>query len=462
MSEVPEPKTENRHESTWDHHGSYQWTYFADEIKQRIKYFLLKRLHGKNLEVGGGWYLSYPDSTVVDLSSVCLEHNPAKDKLHFDLDTIGEGKQLPYDDDSFNSATLISAWQYLRHPKAVLGELERVLRPGAEIYLINGQGAGLEECIVGASRTESLQQFFQELDYDTLVEHIPALDGRVNEFQSVCVAMPDVDLFGEAPSKIKNKAQRQKQDEEVCQDPSIFVDAYVDWEMRNQVSRLEKLSTFPVTKFSQDYLERIEAFSQEYHEETGGIPLVFIEHGFEPELAMLLPDYRSFHGTMFLMGVDEAVKNGFNGPEDAILKRHDLGFCRHGNYFDHSTTSALLEYCDGFKPERKDPWRGIRGNETELRKFADFISSLGLNSFTRQLQSQIYERLQPNVSDLDKRIQRQRGFGYYMATYEHKRERNIDKLIEAKAKIESEGIPVVETRKLDYQPIIPALRQFVR
>lgn len=462
MFDVPEPKTENPHESTWDHHGSYQWTYFADEIKQRIQYFLLQRLHGKNIEIGGGWYLSYPDSVVVDLSSVCLGHNPAKEKLQFDLDTIGESKQLPYDNDSFNSATLISAWQYLRYPKAVLGELERVLKPGGEIYLINGQGAGLEECVVGASRTESLQQFFQELGYDTLVEHIPAFNGRVNEFQSVCVAMPDVDLFGKAPSRIRNKTHRKKQDEEVCQDPSIFVNAYVDWEMRNQVSRLAKLSTFPVTKFSQEHLERIEAFSQEYHKEAGGIPLVFVEHGFEPELAMLLPDYKFFHGTMFLMGVDQAVKSGFHGPEDEILKRYDLSFCRHGNYFDHSTTNSLLRYCESFTPEREDHWRGTRGNETELRKFADFVSSLGLNSFTRELQSQIYERIQPNVPNLDKMVQRQRAFGYHMATYEHKQERNIDRLIEAKAQIESNGVPVVETRKLDYQPVISAMRQFVR
>jgi len=148
MFNVPEPKTKNRNESTWDHHGSYQWTYFPDEIKQRIKFFLLKRLRGKNIEVGGGWYHSYPDSVVVDLSSVCLKHNPAKEKLQFDLEIIGEGKKLPYKDNSFNSATLISVWQYLQHPKAVLGELERILKPGAEIYLINGQGAGLKECIV--------------------------------------------------------------------------------------------------------------------------------------------------------------------------------------------------------------------------------------------------------------------------------------------------------------------------
>ena len=31
------PKTKNPHESVWDHHGSYQWSYFNEEIKQRIE-----------------------------------------------------------------------------------------------------------------------------------------------------------------------------------------------------------------------------------------------------------------------------------------------------------------------------------------------------------------------------------------------------------------------------------------
>ncbi|MEA3514494.1 MAG: methyltransferase domain-containing protein [Nanoarchaeota archaeon] len=461
MFNVPESKTKNRHESTWDHHGSYQWTYFADEIKQRINFFLLQRLRGNNIEVGGGWYLSYPDSVVVDLSTVCLNHNPAKEKLQFDLDIIGKGKKLPYKDNSFNSATLISVWQYLQHPKAVLGELERILKPGAEIYLINGQGAGLQECVVGRSRTEYLQEFFQELGYDTLVEHIPAFNGSVSEFQSVCVAMPDVDLFGDAPSRIKNKAQRKKQDQEICQDSSKFINAYVDWEMRNITARLAKLSSFPVTRYSQEYLGKIEAFSQKYHEQTGGIPLIFMEHSFEPELAMLTQDYKFLYETMFLMGVTEKVDN-YSETADEMLKKYELGFTRYSNYFNQPTTTNLVEYCAEFEPKQEYYWSGTKGNETELRKFATFISSLGLNSFTRKLQKQVYDRLQPNVPDLDEQIQRQRAFGYKMATYEHKQKRNIDELIAIKKRIEEDGVPTVETRKLDYFPILPVLRQFIK
>lgn len=462
MLKVPEPKTGNPHESTWDHHGSYQWTYFAQEIKQRIQYFLLQRLNGKNIEVGGGWYLSYPNSVVVDLSSVCLEHNPAKEKLQFDLDTIGESGQLPYGDDSFNSATLISVWQYLRHPRAVLRELERVLRPGGEIYLINGQGAGLEECIVGSTRTEGLQQFFQELGYDTLIEHIPEFDGRVSEFQSVCVAMPDSDLFGKTHSRVRNKTQRKKQDEEICQNPAIFLKDYRDWEMGNQLSRLAKLSTFPVTRFSQEYLKRIEEFSQKYNQETGGIPLAFIEQGFEPELAMLLPEDELPLGMLFFMGNDEPLKEDSDNREEKILRRPDLSFSRYFNYFDHPTTKELLGYCERFQLEREDRLQGRSGNETELIKFTDFLASLALNSFTRELQAQMYERLQPNVPDLDERVQRQRTFGYSLATQEYKQRRSIDRMIKAKEKITSNGVPVIGTRNLDYIQFIPNMRQLIR
>jgi len=273
--------------------------------------------------------------------------------------------------------------------------------------------------------------------------------------------MPDVDLFGDVPSIIQNKAQRKKQDEEICQDSSRFINAYVDWEMRNVVARLSKLSYFPVTRYSQEYLGKIETFSQEYHEQTGGIPLIFMEYSFEPELAMLTPDYKYLYETMFLMGVTEKADN-YSETVDEILKKYELGFTRYSNYFKQPTTTNLVEYCAGFKPKQEDYWSGTNGNETELRRFATFISSLGLNSFTRKLQEQIYDRLQPNVPDLDEQIQRQRAFGYKMATYEHKQKRNIDELIDVKKRIEEDGVPIVETRKLDYFPILPMLRQFIK
>ena len=78
MFKTPKPRTSNPKESVWDHHGSYQWTYFIEEVKQRITYFLSQRLTGRNLDIASGWYLHYPRSVALDLSSVCLKYNIAK------------------------------------------------------------------------------------------------------------------------------------------------------------------------------------------------------------------------------------------------------------------------------------------------------------------------------------------------------------------------------------------------
>jgi len=457
MPDLPKPKTANIHESTWDSHGSYKWTYFNDEVKQRINFFLTQRLYGKNIDIGGGWYLHYPNSTVVDLSSVCLANNPANDKLQFDLDELGNGKHLPYDNSLFDSATLISVWQYLRHQEAVTCELERILKPGAEIYLINGQGGALEKCAVSSGRAEDVQRFFQERGYDTLVENIPSFARNIDEFKSVCVAMPERDLF-ETSSLIRNKEKRITVNNEICQDPSIFENSFVAWELEKRTNLLSKLSRFPVTKYSREYLNKVEKFSQEYNKQTGGIPLIFIDHGIEPELSMLTSENNSFFGTSFLMGKDEPVDMQ-KDPSEKLFKKYGLSFINHLNYFYFKTIKSLLEHCATFELE-KEPYYG-RGNETKLRTFASFISSIALNSFTKELQKQVYDSLNPNVEDLDKRIEREIAFRYSMATFEAKQQRRINKLIQTKEKIKKTGIETIGEGELNFGPYINLMEEVI-
>ena len=461
MSNSSKPKTSNVHESTWDRHGSSKWTYFSDGIKQRINFFLVQKLFGRNIDVGGGWYLHYPNSAVVDLSSVCLANNPATEKLQFDLDELSDDNCLPYTENSFDSATLISTWQYLRNQHAVASELERILKPGAEIYIINGQGAGLQECVVGSGRSENIRKFFQEKGYDTLIENVPSFGKSVDEFQSVCVAMPDIDLFGRTLSRIRNKETRIRKNEEKCQDPLIFQNAFADWELRKRASLLSELSRFPITKYAQEYLERIERFSQECNNKTGGIPLIFLENTIEPELLMLTPEYRSLYETLFLMGEGKPVENKKRDIVENLFEKYDLSFAWHSNYFNFEDTGKLLDHCAKFKLEREDYWGRTCGNQTELRTFANFVSSISLNSFTGNLQKQMYEPLKSNVEDFDLRVERQRAFGYHMATFENKQQRRIDRLILAKRKINGNGIETVGESELNFGPYITLMRDFI-
>jgi hypothetical protein len=464
MFDVPKPKTENSHESIWDHHGSYQWTYFGEPVKQRISFFLSQRLIGKNLEVGGGWYLSYPHSTVVDLSSVCLDYNPAKEKLQFDLDTIGKGNKLPYENNSFNSATLISVFQYLAHPKEVLRELERVIIPGGEVYIINGQGAGLDECIVGNCNTDGINRQLKDSGFDTIVEHIPSYENRrevfnVEDFQSICVAMPDYGLFGNMPSIIKNKEQRMLKDKEICEDPTIFEDAFKHWEFSKAFSKFSKLSTFPVTKYSKEYLERVEAFSLEYNKITGNIPLIFIEHGFEPEVAMLTSGNMYIGGYMSLMGED--LSPNARSKADELLKKFDVRLGTYWNYFKPASIKDVLDDCKNFVQKKEDPYNGVDGNEHTLRTYISFIASIALNSFACNLQGQMYGLLLQRVPDLDEKIEHSKALGYYFATAEHKQRRRIDKLIELKANIYAGEFSFIGERKLEFVPLAQEIKKCI-
>ena len=460
MVEVLEAKTSNPHELIWDNHSSYQWTYFNEHIKQNIEYFLLKKLKGRNLEVGGGWYLSYPNSAVVDLSSVGLEYNlaPSKDKHQFDLELLEHGESMPFLDNSFSSATLVSVWQYLKYPKKVLEELERVIRPGGEVYVINGQGSGLSECMVGTSKSDSISEFFKNLGYDTVIENIPTSQS-IDTFQSVCVAMPERDLFGTI-SAIENKGARVKRDREISDNPSIFLEDFLSYEMRKVRGLLSELSTYPVTKYSRDYLLRVEAYSDELYESTGVVPLVFMDRSIAPELEMLLPNgERIFPYKVFIPSKNP---DNYKLNEEELANKYDLNLTHNMGYFDQSTTKELIEYCEKFRIVREDRFRRVLGNEFKIDKFAGFVAALPLTTKTKDLQDQMYLALQENNPDFRDKVDKIKASSFYSVVHQNKQRRKINKLIETRRKILDEGVEVDCERTLDYRPYLSMIRNIYR
>lgn len=452
--------SKHSHEDKWNRHGSYKWTYFSEEVKQRVKFFLLQRLRGKNLDVGGGWHLLYPNSTVIDLSKICLDNNPAKEKVKFDLERIKYGEKLPFDSNSFNSATWVSVWQYLENPISVMKEVERVLKPGSEVYIINGRSGGLEECMKGTGNPEKIADILEANGYDTLLEDIPFQGNR--EFKSICVAMPSRDLFGPTPSRIENKQARIERNQEIIDDNYIFGRAFRDYEVQIMINLLSKLSEYPVTEFSMDFLRRAEEWSQEYNGKTGGRVLFLAQNETEPEVFMQRSDKDWFHTTKFFMDDEVTVKED-RSVIDELSVKHGIRCSTHGNYFynDYSV-SGLLNYCRMFKLERADTWRGTRGNENELRRLVEFLGSIPLNSFTKSLQERSYQELKPNLDDLDERIMKERAYAFRSLTYESKNERDIEKLIQRKKEILEKGIPIFEMRKWNFRKFIPYFRSRIR
>jgi SAM-dependent methyltransferase len=458
----PRPRTKTEE---WDWHGSYQWTYFVEGVKQRINYFLSERLKGKNIDVGGGWYLSYPNSTVVDLSPVCLEKNPAKEKLQFDLEDLTQGKKLPYKDHSFDSATLVSVWEYLNDPRSVMKEMERVVKPGGEVYIINGQGAGISEWKVNSGKSPDIKNFLDGMGYDTLIENIPTTDDNPKVFQSVCVAMPEADLYGKRISMIKNKTERMKKNAEIIDGPWIFTKEYQYEELKNIGERLLKLSHYPVTKYSKEFLNQIELSSQEYHRKTDDIPLIFKEHATPPEILMLTANDKHQSHSLVLMGKKQKANNY---EDDNVLQKTDPNLMHYINYFEQSNIADLLRHCDdlGNKNYRtyhsSDYYRILEEKNREIDRLVRFISHLGLNTFTRDLQREIYKRLRPFTRDLDETIKKNQMYAYHLLTMEHKQKRTIDELIQRKEQIEKKNIPTIGTGKINILKTIKGLQEYIK
>jgi len=455
--DVPKPKTNHPHESTWDDHGNTKWTYVSDEAKQRIGFFLRRRLGGRNLDIGGGWYLHYPNSAVVDLSSVCLANNPAQEKVQFDLDELHNGKRLPFPDYSFDSATMISTWQYLEHPDALLDELKRVLKPGAEVYVINGQNAGREGCILGIGNTKGIAEHLQTKGFDTLIEHIPFGNDTLT-FQSVCFSIPERDLFGSV-SEVRDKAKRKRADERIVREPEIFEDDFINYELGIRRGLLAKLNPYPVTAYSQDFLARTEEFGKAL-KRAGIDAVIYAEHTPEVEVDMLLPNQ---HSSCFLAlfdrfsGVDKYVEQ--RREQDDLIQTLSIA---HGVFFPTNTSDLnmgskedLLRNCKEFDLDE-------RNAECSLRTYADFVASVGMTSGTRRLQAQVQSILRKRASNFDEVVRRQKAFGYNMLTAQFKQERSIADLLLIKQRVERGEIPSVGQKNLDYQTYLHLMERWIR
>jgi SAM-dependent methyltransferase len=444
-----------RIEKEWDHHGSYQWTYFVEEQKRLVNFFLSKRAGPRNLEIGGGWYQSYPDSTAIDISAVCLKYNEAKKKLQFNLDFVANGFHLPFKDCSFDSATMISVWQYLENPVALLKELERVLAPGGEVYIINGDGAGLEEFVKSATSAKAILETAMKCGYGAMLQTIPTMDGERDTFKSVCIAMPDNTLFGPV-SHVEKKGKR-------INNTRGFLDAYAEWELGKIMDRLLRLNNYPVTKYSRHYLKECERLSQEFHEKTGRSPILFAE-SHQLEVDMLVKGG-------FIMNHELTMDDG-PGKESFgdFARPFGIGF---GGYHSSSLSDPIKHFLEGkdILPEIRSDYECRR--DSVIHTLAGFIASIPLNSHTKSLQQSLLEKIWEEERDtvgtadrekhrkptVKEKIARARARRLYSLCYEYKQRRRIDEFIKIKGRLN--GAEVAGEAVLDTSTELPYFNKFI-
>jgi SAM-dependent methyltransferase len=422
----------------WDHHCSYQWTYFDELIKQTIDFFLAQRLEGKNVDIGGGWYLPYPNSDVVDVSPVGLKYNlaPKERKHQFDLDTIAEGAKLPFEGHSFDSATLISVWQYVKEPFKMMAELERVLRPGGEVYIINGQGAGLDECKVNSSHTNAIIQSLREKGYRTWWEQIPTLGGS-EAFQSVCVTLPG--------GAIKKRTL----------DKERFLDQFLEHEARICRDKALQIAEYPITKLAGELRRRANAFSKEYAAATGATPYVFSEYELPPALSMLFRVKPTFlHPDSPLSTL--AILNEPQGLDawdmrSALMKKHGFSASVHANYFSSSGIQAPQDIERALKGMLRP---GSLSSEEDCtskmrEKLLRFAVTVPVNENAELLHADIRRAAGQGWGGAAKQLREYGGAMLYQQCMQHKQRRGIDGLIARKEEILAEPKNIVGWGRFD-------------
>jgi len=434
---IGDPETKTIRDA-WDENGKQLWSYFDETIKQFIDFYLSKRLKGRNLDVGGGWYRHYPNSDVVDISPVCLNYNiaPPERKHVFDLETISEGAKLPFDDNTFDSATMISVIQYLPKPWDVIKEVERVLKPNTELYVIGGQNAGVNGLIMrnGFRNTREIENSFRSRGFDTIVEHIPAPDASIGIFSSVCVATHNEN----GKSRIKNKESRL---EEVRTfKPKRFIEEFTDAEESIEVAKLKQIETYPITKHSKDILHRVSSFTKDFLSLTGSTP-IFYYSGIQPEFDMALPNDEP------TMDVSVIGNNKF--MPDNFRKDYGLRFCQYS----------------GFLPETTEDLKLALGNcsESNKRNFIEFVASTKLNDPAINLAATIENSLLKKeplsyYGNLYKEVARKLHF----VAYQHKQRRRIDSLIEKKRLIEANPQLISGYGSIELETYAPYLHGIIK
>ena len=114
---------------------SFMWQHkISSEKRNLIKSELLFLSDGENLDLGCGTY-SYIPSICFDFSSKMLQGNEnCAKKVVGDLE-----QELPFDDLSFDSVTLVFVLNYVKNYFSLLSEIKRVLRDNGTLVVVLSQ-----------------------------------------------------------------------------------------------------------------------------------------------------------------------------------------------------------------------------------------------------------------------------------------------------------------------------------
>jgi len=183
--------------SSWFDGSTSFGLYGIRQLKEGMAKYLARKVSNNNIEFGSGAYMFTP-SVCVDFCEEALLRNPAEVRLLFDLNKIDGNTRLPFNDGSFDSATMPVIMSYITDWQHFFKEVFRILTPRASAFILLWENAGgtvMHEDGVSTwtqpGPRPNLGAYLAELNklgYAHRAENLTAFDGNGDMFKLIEVS----------------------------------------------------------------------------------------------------------------------------------------------------------------------------------------------------------------------------------------------------------------------------------
>lgn len=438
-----------------DKWNSYnQWEYFDENYKRIISYYLWPKLTWPNLEIGWWWYLSHLNSSVIDVSENSLAYNPAKNKTCFDLDDVWRWSRLPYYDSAFETATMVSVWQYIQYPEELLNEIKRVLMPGWKLYIINEQWAWPGKLMRQSWYSVNILKQIKDLWFDARIEDIETIWRSINWFKCVIVTMPENMLF-ETVEIIKRSSEnilsKEEQRDLSDEKDDIFRQKYIEDELKKADYLFHMIDNYPVTSHNLKLRRKFQLISDEFKRITGKDIICTLGSEIDPEFSMALENDNLCSQFYLNTSSDKEILNDLF--KKTWIKWCKLSFSPYQNYITDQLNKEDFGYHE---------FHNSRVFKDHMEKLISFLLSVPLNSYSKDLQEKLYENLLKKFpKNFEEKILNAQTLKFYNLFEDYKQRKKINTLIERKKLILKDNVSVEWEKKLDYLSILKRFKPII-
>jgi len=172
--------------------GEGSWT--PGTVRDDVSQYFDDKIDGANLDLCSGFYPHVKGSVGLDVSQLALFflreigkkiQRPYSSALLFELNSTSHRNPLPFDDNTFGSATMIFGWNYIDPIEEVVREVDRVVSPRGNLYVVQARNPIFEPNMAyRADGSQEIQRKLEQMGYKSVIESI-CHDEKIKHVDSV-------------------------------------------------------------------------------------------------------------------------------------------------------------------------------------------------------------------------------------------------------------------------------------